>query len=165
MRAYLIGNMYLSSIQQGIQAAHCIAEMFTKYTGELLATRSQGPTAIQLFDWAQNHKTVIVLNGGYSSALETLYQLFDSDENPYAYAKFHEEEAALNGALTSVGIIVPSRIYEAVRALNSSQSARERWEVDQVIDTEVGDEFVRYDSYTRFECKLIEALRPLRLAQ
>ena len=31
MRAYFWGNMYLSSIQQGIQAAHVVTEMFAKY--------------------------------------------------------------------------------------------------------------------------------------
>ena len=31
MRAYYFGNMYLSSIQQGIQAAHATHELFNKY--------------------------------------------------------------------------------------------------------------------------------------
>ena len=34
MRAYFFGNMYLSSIQQGIQAAHCLGEMFLKYDAD-----------------------------------------------------------------------------------------------------------------------------------
>lgn len=33
-RAYFFGNMYLSQIQQGIQAAHVVAEMSMAYKKE-----------------------------------------------------------------------------------------------------------------------------------
>ena len=101
LRAYFFGNMYLSSIQQGIQAAHVVAEMFIKYHG-------LHPT---LIDWANAHKTMILLNGGYSEELHRLHGVFASRENPYPYAAFRESEQALEGAITSVGIILPEYIW------------------------------------------------------
>jgi len=114
MRAYFFGNMYLSSIQQGIQAAHVTHELFTKYmTGE----QEEGGPAEYLWEWATNHKTMILLNGGYAEALEDLHAFFESPTNPYPYAWFHEEKASLNGALTSVGIVLPERIYSTAYLL------------------------------------------------
>lgn len=105
MRAYFFGNMYLSSIQQGIQSAHVLGEMFIKYTQP-----DDMETEI-LYEWAKDHKTMILLNGGYSEAIRDLYQFLESAENPYPFAKFHEGIDALDGALTSVGIILPEKIY------------------------------------------------------
>lgn len=107
-RAYFIGNMYLSSIQQGIQAAHVLQEMHNKYF-----FMSSG-AAHALFEWGRNDKTIILLNGGYASALQELYEnlLFWSfNGTEFPVAKFHEEHDALNGALTSVGIILPESVY------------------------------------------------------
>jgi len=79
MRAYYWGNMYLSSIQQGIQALHCTSEMFLKY---LPHTERAGP----LYDWAKNHKTSILLNGGDQAALLDIWVHLNQDENMYPLA-------------------------------------------------------------------------------
>ncbi len=115
MRAYYFGNMYLSSIQQGIQAAHVTAEMFTKYTtvSEDYEINSD-PKRLMLSDWAKNHKTMILLNAGYGAELYKLTGLFAITENPYAWAGFNESEEALDGAMTSIGIVLPERIYETM---------------------------------------------------
>ncbi len=55
MRGYFLTNMYLSSIQHGIQAAHCLQEINNNFPGNEILT-----------DWAENHKTMYVLNGGTS---------------------------------------------------------------------------------------------------
>ena len=123
MRAYFFGNMYLSSIQQGIQAAHVTHEFFTKYKGDV------DPVASILWEWALNHKTMILLNGGYAEALEDLHAFFESPSNPYPYTWFHEEKASLNGALTSVGIVLPEKIYDTARLLRG----RDGDELDAVI--------------------------------
>lgn len=108
MRFYSAGNFYLSSIQQGIQGAHVLGELFTKY-GE--NTTGGG---YSLFDWARNHKTMICLNGGNASSLREFYALLHSADNKYLpYAKFHEDEQSLDNAMTCVGVVVPARIYEA----------------------------------------------------
>lgn len=113
MRAYFFGNMYLSSIQQGIQAAHAVADMFIKYSDE------NGPNFHTLREWAADHKTMVLLNGGFSSSIAELCQLFDSNENPFPWAPFYEEEAALNGALTTVGIILPEYIYIGAKQIKN----------------------------------------------
>ena len=54
-RAYFLGNMYLSQIQQGIQAAHVTSELFSSYTDELSVESDI------LCKWAESHKTMILL--------------------------------------------------------------------------------------------------------
>ena len=105
MRAYYFGNMYLSSIQQGIQSAHVTAEIMLKYvtvTGSYEIT--DDPKRIMAWDWAKNHKTMILLNGGYSENIHNLIEFFDTRENPYPWADFYEGQDALDGALTCAGI-------------------------------------------------------------
>ncbi len=109
MRAYFFGNMYLSSIQQGIQAAHATAEMFTKYDTCEYEKRDL------LHAWASNHKTMILLNAGYSEEIHKLVEFFKNEKNPFPWAPFHEGVDALDGALTTVGIVLPEEIYNAAK--------------------------------------------------
>ena len=114
MRAYFFGNMYLSSIQQGIQAGHVIGEMVAKYspiktTIEEELNNQYHMAAVRL--WAQEHKTMILLNAGYGENIRSLHKFFDSKQNPYPFAIMHEAQEALDGAATSVGIVVPEQIY------------------------------------------------------
>lgn len=178
MRAYFFGNMYLSSIQQGIQAAHATHEMFVKWTGP------RGPCSAGsiLFDWAENHKTMILLNGGYSATIQELVDFFaEQGEHVvnYPWAPFYEEEASLNGALTTVGIILPEKIYlvaAAIRGENTpdyetvdgqiarAYSTREKiWDNGEIV---IGPEnTLGFDidkdivlSYTKWEAQLIDRL-------
>jgi hypothetical protein len=108
-RLYSFVNMYLSDIQRGIQTAHLVHELFTKKPNYKHVEQID-----VLNEWAENHKTIIVLNGGYSDNLKDIrYQLdrwADVYQLPMAY--FNEGEDAPNGALTCVGIILPSDIYD-----------------------------------------------------
>jgi hypothetical protein len=155
MRLYTAGNFYLSSIQQGIQGAHVLAELFTKY-GE--NTTGGG---YSLFDWARNHKTMICLNGGNASSLREFYALLHSSDNKYLpYAKFHEDEQSLDNAMTCVGVVVPARIYDAVWVMPDKEypaweSGEGRWFVDP--DT---DEYL-----TGWEATLATALKGMPLAR
>ena len=110
--------MYLSSIQQGIQAQHTTAELFVKYTTNTTAAQDRRGL---LYEWAHAHKTSILLNGGYSSALREIINLFDSRQNPYPWAPFNEGKDALDGALTCVGIILPAKIYELASAMRADK--------------------------------------------
>ena len=115
MRAYFWGNIYMASIQQGIQSLHCISEMYIKYPEQ----EAMGGSAqsIMLREWGYSYKTVIILNAGEMSALEKVEELMASDENPYAWTSWRESKEAINGALTSVGIILPERIYIGAREM------------------------------------------------
>ena len=109
MRLYTFCNWYLNSVAQGIQPAHCIHDMFIKYLSATTSTQYK-----HLIDWAQNHKTMICLNGGNNAGVNDLYKQFDEHFKvlglPYVY--FREDMESLNGAMTCVAIVMPERIYE-----------------------------------------------------
>jgi len=67
-----------------------------------------------LFDWAESHKTMVVLNGGNSSDLKQRYEMFISicKGLEYPYGIFREDVESLQGAITCVGVIVPEKIYK-----------------------------------------------------
>ena len=98
MRAYFLTNMYLSSIQNGIQSAHCLQEINNCY-----------PDNPALSDWALNHKTMYVLNGGTSEQMHELLKFFKHSSNTLPWSSF--TEPSLDNALTCIGIIVPEEIY------------------------------------------------------
>ncbi len=143
MRAYFFTNMYLIGIHSGIQTAHTVAEMFIKNHDEL--------GNITLIEWATNHKTTIVLNGGYSSDLRLLMQFFDTPSNPYPWAHFNESEEALDGALTCVGIVLPEKIYGYAEKVRKGEF-------------NLGDNF-GYGYLTDFEQNLAERLNEYGLAK
>ncbi len=112
MRFYAWGNMYMSSIQQGIQSLHCVSEMYIKYSS---IERSESIQNANLFEWGADHKTVVILNAGEMSALEKVEDLMSEVANPYAWASWRESPEAMNNALTNVGVILPERMYKAAR--------------------------------------------------
>ena len=109
MRFYAAGNMYLSSIQQGIQAFHCLGEMVGKYSSSKIGEVHANTV---FHEWLTDHKTLVCLNGGNNASLTEFYNLI-CDNPLYPVAKFHEDEQSMGGMLTCVGIIVPERIYAA----------------------------------------------------
>jgi hypothetical protein len=112
MRLYTFVNHYLSPIQHGIQTAHVVAEMFIKYG------RYTNSNQYQLYrDWADNHKTIIVCNGGFASNIQTIVETFET-QDIYPFAHFHEGVNELNGALTAVGIVVPEFIYSVAKDID-----------------------------------------------
>jgi len=112
LRFYTFVNFYLSSIQQGIQSAHVLHELFTKYV------QDHDPYTSRLYDWAENHKTMIVLNGGMSADLTSLNMFLTCEANklsfPAPWTSFSEDQASLGGIMTGVGIVLPEEIYNAV---------------------------------------------------
>lgn len=128
MRYYGFGNMYLSSLQQGVQNAHTIVEMFNEYTEEHYPVEFEFLT-----EWALEHKTMILLNGGYSETLRDLWRFLSSDENPYPFSKFHEGQDALDGALTCVGIILPQKIYDVAALIRNDRPPRGEMSLADII--------------------------------
>lgn len=108
-RAYCINNMYLSGIHAGIQSAHSIAELFVKYPNDLM-----------LKQWAQEDKTIVVLNGGYAKNLQIIAEILT--ETNFAWSSFHESEEALGGVLTNVCVILDQSIYELQSLYNEIRS-------------------------------------------
>lgn len=119
MRFYSFTNAnYMSQIQLGIQTAHCIADMSQKYKN--CEKNSSSYRREQMFDeWAELHKTIIILNGGNCEDLENLVDFVDNPENPYPTDWFYEDRASLNNAITCVGIILPDFFYETMGAFRT----------------------------------------------
>lgn len=119
MRGYFVVNMYLSDIQRGIQAAHCIHDMFVAYTNEYLPANE---ATDNLKRWATDHKTMIVLNGGSSQELEKFNTIvtnaafqYKYEERPFAHRTFEEEN--LGYALTCVGVVLPTHYVDCIAQL------------------------------------------------
>lgn len=157
MRAYMFGNYYLSQIQQGIQAFHCITDLIYKYKVD----SSMRPKMID--DWAINHKTAILLNGGNQQSLIDLNDFFTTPENPYPFTHFREDTQSLNSSYTCVGIILPEHIYEGAAILRDRRT----------IISSIGGEFnkikpfngvkLEFD-YTNWEIDLMTKMNEYRLA-
>lgn len=168
MRCYHFGNYYMSSIQQGIQAAHCQMELFVKYqdTGINSVTNYE-PTVTEieyqdkvdiLYDWAENHKTMICLNGGNMQGLLDIAALMLDSQNYLPWATFYEDEMSLGGILTNVGIIVPACIYENAARVRSGEY--------EIKDNQVLDNSWNFVcSLSDFEVKLINLLNSCQLAK
>jgi hypothetical protein len=113
LRLYTFCNMYLSQIQQGIQSAHVLGDMAVKYN----KARSS-PLATLFWDWAENHKTMIVCNGGANQDIEEMYSLLAAVSSKslfgLPYASFNEDVMSLGGVMTGCGIILPEDLYDAV---------------------------------------------------
>lgn len=108
MRLYSFVNFYLSSIQQGIQTAHCVSNLFAECEG------SKTPAGRVLYDWAENHKTIITLNGGNNQSILEAHQVLVSygAELNLPVTIFYEDDQSLGGIATSCAIVVPDTVYE-----------------------------------------------------
>jgi hypothetical protein len=60
-------------------------------------------------EWLHHHKTLVCLNGGHDAKVRDMYNFLTGAEHPYPFAKFHEEN--MGNMLTSVGVIVPEKVY------------------------------------------------------
>lgn len=106
MRLYSFANYYLSPLQHGLQTAHCVSEM--SQLGKIAELRVFN-------EWAMDHKTVIILNGGNSKMISDTYDLFEAPAKKLGLplVKFYEDEQSLGGALTSCAIVLPEDMYNA----------------------------------------------------
>ena len=160
----------MSSIQQGIQAAHCQMELFNKYKEIDLydyaySTSGNPPEDIiiranladQLFNWSKNHKTMICLSAGNNTQLTEIKELFEHD-NKYPWSHFNEDEESLGGILTNVCIVLPPEIYETASKIRSGEytiSVTKVWDEN--------DKFVMV--LTDFNIRLIKILNSCQLAR
>jgi hypothetical protein len=108
----------LRSVQQGVQSQHADRELTNKYVYSE-SYGSDDPTYLFLKDWSLHHKTSIYLNGGFHQNMTSLLEFLSStplvaNGVTLPWAAFHEDAATLNGLLTSIAIILPESIYDAV---------------------------------------------------
>lgn len=168
MRCYHFGNYYMSSIQQGIQAAHCQMELFVKYqdsgvnfVDDYLPSINEIEYQVKvddLYDWAENHKTMVCLNGGNLQGLKDIELLFQTDQNKFPWATFYEDEMSLGSLLTNVCIVLPEYIYENAAKIRNREYTLQ--------DNKVWDELGMFVvNLTEFEIKLMQVLNSCQLAR
>lgn len=138
LRMYGLTNYQLTGIQKGIQFLHGVVEysqMVNGVGGELLNIYD---------DWANNHKTVILLNGGTTNhrsdesglPFGTLNNhLLLLQENNIDIATFKEPD--LGDQLTSVVFIVDERVFNRKKYPNF-----EDWVIENY------EELIKTDYYT-----------------
>lgn len=129
-RFYSFTNMYLSPMQKGIQTAHAVSEMSAKYLSKIeeFAGKDFRNEHSAFTVWAELDKTVIVLNGGYSSNLRSIYKTckkfckeLRNGGAGLPVVRFYESDDALDNALTAVGIILPEVVYTTAAAIRRGE--------------------------------------------
>jgi hypothetical protein len=145
LRFYTFVNFYLSSLQQGIQSFHVCHEMFMKYQDPIF-----DPETSRLYDWAKNHKTMIVLNGGANQDILDKYLFLSREAGafsfPAPFTSFSEDEYSLGGVMTAVGIILPEEIYSAVDHTTA-------WRMVKAVYPEKSADFLNEAEYTFYFIK------------
>lgn len=156
LRLYSFVNFYLSSIQQGVQTGHAAVDLVMKYT----ADSDHGNT---VRDWASNHKTFIILNGGNMASLQERATIVQNSGLPYV--TFSEDEQSLGGIMTTVAVVVPENIFSAVPVDNMGGFDLGNYYYQTPVGRE--SEFAAVDTYFPVGHKyhgFIEMLRKSRLA-
>ena len=175
MRCYTFGNYYMSSIQQGIQAAHSTAELFVKYQDIGINYVNDYEPTIQeyehqdkvqdLYDWAENHKTMVCLNGGNLQGLKDIETLFQEIGNKLPWASFYEDEESLGSILTNIAIIVPEYIYDTAAKIRTGDLVQIGNKLFDKYCTELYNPARAKIVLNDFEIKLIQLLNSCQLAR
>lgn len=183
MRCYHINNFYMSGIHAGIQSAHAQHELMLKYMApQVTLTEMQEQARGAYIEWARDHKTIIVLNGGMQGDLQKWQEFLSlSGGHKYAWASFNEDQYALNGALTNIALVLPETIYKyargVTRALEQNIGASGFFTVDGMLlvpndiingwDATVDDQHVEAGpvtwTYSEFDIDLMAQLSRLNL--
>lgn len=116
MRLYTFTHFILSSIQQGIQSGHVSQVLIGKYIDD----RKTSKPLKAIKEWLPE-PTIICLNGGNSAELQKIYEVvsYTGSVLGLAFDEFREDAQSMESIRTSVGILVPARIYEAAALMRS----------------------------------------------
>lgn len=153
-RMYCVVNQYIAGIHAGIQSAHAIAEVFRDYTP---ARTKAGKF---LLEWADEDKTIIVLNGGYQSNLQALCEKLIPVSATYPWASFREEKDALNEAMTAVAVVLPEYMYNPQYMEVTDLVYRPGPQIANQYRDELGNVI---HNYTQTEKDLITTIKSFRL--
>jgi len=160
LRLYVFSHAWLSSIQKGIQGTHATVELM-KMNFDIDNKKQM------LLNWANNHKTIISLNGGDSRHLTELY--FHFINSPYPCADFREDGDSLESARTAVSCVLPKRIYEGAAITRSKEyyfeysTEKNAHILKRTDDYNTPDEYINW-TYTEHDITLMYILGGSRLA-
>lgn len=116
MRLYTFTHFMLSSIQQGIQSGHLSQALINKH----IEDRKTSKPLKAIKEWLPE-PTIICLNGGNSGQLRVIYANLEIIGSVLSlpFTKFHEDEDSMDGIMTSVGIVVPQRVYDSAQLMRT----------------------------------------------
>ena len=101
LSAYCVNNMYFMGIQAGIQSAHSLADLVYDYSVNDYLPRID----TTLFsEWIENHKTMIIVNGGDTKMLVEFNSLVELSSFPHS--EFFETGVSKD-CLSNVCVIAP----------------------------------------------------------
>jgi len=172
LRMYSFTNFYMHTIQQGIQPGHAAVELFVKYSlhGKRTTDIIGESQRDMLYDWAKNWKTFICLNGGDNSGVQEMFEFLSDPQNPYPWSPFHESEAALNGVMTTVAVVLPARIFDTASLLRRRElPPGVHYTFDRLLDEHRfafdDDDGKRIETFTPWEYELMVRLNQYGLAK
>lgn len=125
LRLYTFTNpTYMSQIQCGIQSLHVLGRLHKKYRN---CDTDERVERLLLFDYNDNHETVIVLNGGVHGDLVAIneYMKTEMPQLELPFAHMNEDAYSLNSSMTCVGVVVPESLYGAM-----DYTAASVWDAD-----------------------------------
>lgn len=123
MKLYCFHNWYLGGNQPGIQSLHSTARLFVKYQPSL----EPDPMVDMLYDWATNHETAVVLNGGDRHNLARIYELI-SGINKFPFATFIED--GVSESITNISLVLPTDLCEHIQTIREEGSLDIRIELE-----------------------------------
>lgn len=124
-----VNHVYLSEKQLGIQTAHLVSTLGHKDLKENGLKPSLYKT------WAEKYHTIIMKRGGNCESLHKLITELKARDIPLLYAPFFEDKQSLNGAITGVGIIVPSILYKTPYGMEGSMFPHSQWLFKLIVET------------------------------
>lgn len=106
-------NYQHMSVQAGIQTAHLVHKLFTKYATQKSHEYYAGACRT-LDQWAQHDHTIVVKRGGGCASLQHDYQELSklAMKLELPHTRWFESQEALNGALTCIGVVIP--VYNTI---------------------------------------------------
>lgn len=123
LRLYGFINHYLANgIHAGIQHGHAAVDLIRKYSPGYGVLPEQ---TTMVNEWADNHKTFIILNGGMHIHMLELKKLVE--ESGFPFAVFHESEEALAGVMTTVVVVLPDDIFNLRQYTNNNGEVCFSW--------------------------------------
>ena len=159
LRLYSFVNFYLSSIQQGIQTGHAAVRLLRKYDVNYYAHPDDAFIDLceVVEEWADNHETFIILNGGDNDGIKNL--AFTLEGCGFPWTIFKESQEALAGLITCAVVVLPESVYDAKRI-----QIVDRGDIEAYAYTSLDGKVTEYrDGHRYFD--VIKLLRSSKLAQ
>jgi len=103
LRMYVLVPYNLSPIQQGIQAAHAIAE-YSINAGYVKVGEIEIGTSLYK-DWVKEHKTIVILNAGTTGKYSSMEAHANNLEKLKVKCSYFREPD-LNDAMTAIAFVV-----------------------------------------------------------